>query len=162
MYKRRRVYGPRAKRSIDKRVVSVKQSSVGASNVTTVLATVTTPCTVLGIRWSFYVQGDAGTAGNAHDYVWAIIRAREGATLPTLNTTDAATFYTPEQDVLAFGAGTSRQDAAGDTDNPGNRWNGKSGSKRKLMIGDRVIFVANGIATETVRVEEMIQLFCMT
>ena len=163
MGKRRRlIVGSTSSRPVDKRIVSILKTGVTNTQQTTTLVTAATACTVFGIRWSFWVEGDAGTEGVQHPYAWAIVRQREGATLVSLNTGDANTFYTPEQDVLAFGYGTSRADATLNTSGgPGkHNWNDKSGSKRKLMIGDKIVFIINGIATETVRCEGGIQLFC--
>ena len=148
-------------RPVDKRIVSVLKSAVGTSQQTTTLVTATSACTVFGIRWSFWCDGDTGTEGAQHTYAWAIVRQREGATLVSLNTGDGNTFYTPEQDVLAFDQGHNRGDAAtasAMTDK--THWNDKTESKRKLMIGDKIVFIINGIATDTVRCEGSFQLFC--
>ena len=163
MGKRRRlVVASTSSRPVDKRIVSILKTGVTNTQQTTTLVTAATACTVFGIRWSFWVQGDAGTEGTQHPYAWAIVRQREGTTLVSLNTGDANTFYTPEQDVLAFGYGTSRSDASttSGVSPTKTNWNDKSGSKRKLIIGDKIVFIINGIATETVRCEGSIQLFC--
>ncbi len=163
-FKRRR--GPvgrvAAPRPIDKSIISISQATVGATKVSTTLITATTACTLLGIRWSFYIQGDAGTEGNAHDYVWWISYIQDGENATNPNLADAASFLSPEQNVLAFGIGTSRVDAAGSsTDTPLNeRWVGNTKTMRKLRIGDRVQFHVQGVATETVRCRGAVMFFC--
>ena len=164
MVKRQRTTGGFrvAVRPIDKRIINVLLTGVAAANQTTVLATTTSACTIVGLRWSFFVEGDAGTERLAHDYRWAIVKVDDGENPTALDSTDAGTFYSPEQQVMAWGTGTSRADAAGATNSGGMKstWNGKSKAMRKLRAGDRILFVIRGVATETVRCSDAVQLFC--
>ena len=160
MSKRRRTgSGFSAKRPIDKQLISINLNDVSATQQTTVLLAPTSPCTVLGIRWSLYVEGDAGTAGLKHDYRWAIVQLLDGTTANDLDGTDAGPLFEPEQHVLAYDVGTSAHTATTaivKTDT----YRGKTKAMRKLLVGDRVVFIIKGIATETVRVRGAVQLFC--
>jgi len=78
-----------------------------------------------------------------------------------MNSSNLATLYAPEQNVIAWGIGLSRTDAAGTTDiNVNDRWTGDSKSKRKLRIGDTLVLIVDGIATETVQTFGAVQFFC--
>ncbi len=98
----------RAKRPIDKSLIVVNQEATNSQSATT-LIDVKFPCTVMGIRWSLAVFGNT----TANELVsWAIVRVREGRSADTMDQTDGAHFYDPEQDVLAFGvARTTDRDA---------------------------------------------------
>ncbi len=78
-----------------------------------------------------------------------------------LSTTNGGTFYEPEQDVIAFGVGT---DFSTETSAAGHStalpWNNKTSSKRKFLVGDKLFFVSEGIATESHRVRGVVQIFC--
>ena len=163
MSKRRRgVGGVRvtAPRPIDKTLTVLTKTGVGSTTVTTDIFTATTACTALGVRWSFYVEGDSGTSGNPHDYIWAIALVPDGTSINAFSLTDAAQFYKPEQHLMAFGLSSSRTDAQEVTTNVTNAWNGQTKTMRKLRIGNKISFALKGIATETVRCRGVVQLFC--
>ena len=161
MSKRRRVSSEfSAKRPIDKALTAISLDDITATQKSTVLLAPVSACTALGIRWSLFVQGDAGTVGVPHDFRWAIIRLADGFTANTINGTDAGSFYDPEQDVLAFGVGTSFTSATANVGHDTPTWNGSTKSMRKLLVGDRIIFICKGEATNTVKVRGVIQLFC--
>ena len=163
MSKRRRVSvsGRTSKRPIDKSLVFILLNDVNATQQTAALSVGKTPCTIQGIRWSMLIEGDAGTVGNDHDYAWAIILVRDGFTANTIaNTANLAALYEPEQDVVAFGVGTSHSSSSATTGTVDANWAGKTKSMRKLKVGDVMQFAIRGIATETVRVRGCIQLFC--
>ena len=164
MSKRRRgVGGVRvtAPRPIDKTLTVLTKTTVGSSTVTTDIFTATTACTALGVRWNFYVEGDAGTEGTPHDYIWMIVLVPDGTSINAISLTDAAQFYKPEQHVMAFGLGSSRGDASGaDQSRVNLNWSGQTKTMRKLRIGDKITFGLKGIATETVRCRGVVQMFC--
>ncbi len=166
MPKRRRTYAGRTggTRPIDKQLIFVNMNDVNATQQSTVVLLASTACTVVGLRWSMFIEGNAGTVGNDHDYRWAIVVRRDGDGVPnSMGTVDGAEFYEPEQDVMAFGIGVDHGSATATTGaNPQLVWQGKSSSKRKLLIGDRIFFICEGLATETVRVRGVVQLFCKT
>ena len=162
MSKRRRTSaGFAAARPIDKQLISISLDDITATQKSTVLLAPSSACTVLEIRWSLYVEGDAGSVGSEHDYRWAIIQLLDGQTANTIQGTDAGPFYEPEQHCLAFGVRTNRLSSSATTGmTEPHIWNGKTKSMRKLRVGDRVIFICKGVATETSRVRGAVQLFC--
>ena len=116
MSKRRRTSaGFAAARPIDKQLISISLDDISATQQTTVLLAPSSACTILGIRWSFFIEGDAGTVSLPHDYRWAIIQLLDGQTANTLQGTDAGPFYEPEQHCLAFGVGTNRLSSSATT-----------------------------------------------
>ncbi len=142
------------RRPIDKKIIVVNKDGVDATQVSTVLVTATFPCTIVGLRWTFtFIQG-AGT-GNC-SWRWAIVLLKDGETIGTTSITDGADLYTPEQNVMTFGLGlidnnVVNQVSVGDTK-----------SMRKLMGGDRLVFVLTGVATNTVSCRGAVQFFCKT
>jgi len=142
------------KRPIDKALITVSKNGVNNTQATTTLATVTNPCTICGLRWSLSFLQDAG-AGNA-DLIWAIVVARDGNSANTLSQTDGATTYAPEQDVLTFGSTFI------DNNVETHLFEGTTKTMRKMLIGDRLIFIARGVATNTVGIRGVVQFFCKT
>lgn len=147
-------FGSRTKRPIDKSLISIAKNSVDASQVQTILITATFPCTIVGLRWSLSFTQDGGT-GDA-GLQWAVVVVRDGNTADTMSGADAASFYNPEQDVLAFGVGA--------IDNHGNvvTFDGNTKTMRKLKGGDQLIFIQLGNATDTTRSRGVVQFFCKT
>ena len=163
MSKRRRVFAGRvqAPRPVDKVMTSVSLGTISATQKQAVIFTATTACTVVGLRWSLYIEGNAGTEGVPHDYGWCIIKIDDGDTANDMDFANSAKFYAPEQNVMAAGVGSNRADAASAAvPTMKNNWNGSSASKRKMRIGDKISFACKGIATETVRAKGLVQLFC--
>ena len=161
MSKRRRTSaGFAAKRPIDKALININLNDVSATQQTTVLLAPAAACTVLGIRWSMFIEGDAGSVGSPHEFRWAIIQLPDGRTAEELDSTNAGSLYEPEQQVLAFGIGVSRVSSTSSVSQFVPTIVGKTKSMRKLRVGDRVVFIVKGIATETIRVRGIVQLFC--
>ena len=164
MSKRRRTFAGRghAPRPIDKQLTFINLNDVNATAQRTVLFSAPTACTILGIRWSLMFEGDAGSVGEHHDYRWIIVVVKDGdGNENNMSTTDASDFYTPEQNVLAFGVGTDNSSATSATGMQGPiTQTGKTKSMRKFLVGDRLLFAVEGIATETIRVRGVIQTFC--
>ncbi len=145
-----------AKRPVDKVMINISKTGVDATQVTTTLVTATFPCTVVGLRWDISLIVDAGSAPG--DYAWAIIILRDGFTQKTISLSDGGTFYAPEQDCIVFARGINQQVDIGS----GKHYNGSTKSMRKLMGGDKLIFLAVGVATQTTRIAGVIQFFCKT
>jgi len=143
-----------AKRPIDKSLVYVAKTNLGGSQVTTDLLTATFPCTVTGLRWSLGAIADAGSAETSAN--WAIVVVRDGLSADTLSLTDGASFYNPEQNVLAFGTGALGPHDSGYS----YQFVGETKTMRKLMGGDKLVFVALGQATNTVTIKGCVQFFC--
>lgn len=129
------------------------QLSPTASQVNTVLTTATFPCTITGLRW----VNSWASAHNARDQIaWAIVLLKENESLGNLALGNGSTLYTPEQNVLAFGVdyiGAQTASAGfGDVE-------GSTKTMRKLMGGDRLVFVAKSIVGQ-VDFQACVQFFC--
>ena len=145
---------PHAKRPIDKSLVAVQLTGINATDQSTTLLAVTFPCTMVGLRWSFTATQDAGTSTSFHH--WAIVRNPDGVVLGTLAISDAAAFFEPEQNCLVFGAGTIPNNV------DSTHYEGSTKTMRKLFVGDKLEFIVKGSATNTCRVDGVIQFFCKT
>ncbi len=143
-----------SKRPIDKALINVFKSGVDGTQVTTTLVTATFPCTVVGLRWDLSMLTDGGTTPGS--YGWAIVIVRDGVTVSTISLTDGGTFFAPEQDVMAYGSGVLQQIDIGS----GHHYNGSTKTMRKLMGGDKLLFLFIGVATQTTLVRGTIQFFC--
>ncbi len=142
------------RRPIDKKIIVVNKDGVDATQVTTVLVTATFPCTIVGLRWNFsFIQG-AGT-GNC-SFRWVIVLLKDGETIGTTSITDGADLYTPEQNVMTWGVGLI------DNNIEHQRFDGDTKSMRKLMGGDRLVWILTGVATNTVSCRGAVQFFCKT
>lgn len=143
-----------SRRPVDKSIICVTKAAVAAAQVTTDLVTATFPCTIVGLRWSISHLQDAGT-GASHLY-WAIIVLRDGQTADTVATSDGATLYNPEQEVLAWGVSNI------DNNTETKTMTGSTKTMRKLMGGDKLVFACIGVATNTSTVRAIVQFFCKT
>jgi len=149
------VSGSRAQRPIDKELKAVLQAPTTTPGAT-VLKTTTFPCTVVGLRWSLSAIGNTTTAGIIY---WAIVVVKDGNTVNSMAVSDAADFYTPEQNVLAFGSGytTDLDLAAG----PGAvQWEGSTKTMRKLMGGDVLQIISVTDSATAAAFRGVVQFFC--
>ncbi len=144
-----------SRRPIDKALINVVHVTVGASLQNTDLVSATFPCTVVGLRWNISVASDASTSISSH--AWAIVILRDGGTLGTMAVGNGATLYAPEQDVMVWGRG---QAAAADGKAQPVMYIGDTKTMRKLMGGDKLVFLCFGEATNTSAIEGCIQFFC--
>jgi len=141
------------KRPIDKKLINVSHITTVATQ-DTVLTTATFPCTITGLRWEISTIGGAAGLSNTR---WAIVIVRDGVTHGNIASSDASDFYTPEQDVMAFGSAFIQ-----DTDLNGqsvHHWGGTTKSMRKLMGGDQIVFLSSG-SVAVGAVAGVVQLFC--
>lgn len=151
----------RSKRPIDKKIVSILKSAIGAAQQTTILyAAATFPGTITGLRWDFNVIRTGGTADTAGNFSWAIVVQPAGTTTSTLSIADAASLYDPEQMVLAFGSGCTFNDAGGSSDSV--VYSGSTKAMRKLKTGDVLNFIVFGTATELHALHGAVQFFYKT
>lgn len=146
----------RAKRPIDKQLKVVTATALNATQDSVDLYTTTFPSTVTGLRWVLNFERDAGTNGSLATMGWAIIILPGGGTQGTLAIANTNDLYQPEQHVLAFGSGIDSQFNVG---GPGLMFSGSTKSMRKLKAGDKLQFVAKGVATETFAYHGTIQFF---
>ncbi len=139
------------KRPIDKGLVNVIQG-ISTTQDATVLITATFPCTITGLRWEIgLIGGPLATAVR-----WAIIIVRDGNIAGTIGASDAGDFYTPEQDVMAFGCVFLE-----DTDVGSSAFvvSGSTKSMRKLMGGDQIMFI-HSASQSNGTLNGVVQLFC--
>ena len=140
--------GTKARHVYDKHVISVTQA-LSTSQVATNLFTVVVPGTFVGLRWLIMVEG-----ANAGTGAWALIQVRDTVTASTMVVTDGGQFYSPEQDLLAFGrfGTTGGAEAIPISEN-------KSGATRKMHVGDHVQFIAIGDVASQGTIKATIQFF---
>lgn len=86
---------------------------------------------------------------------WALILVKDGNIVSTMSTSDAASFYEPEQNVLAFGVSD-----IGVLDQV--TWNDKTKTMRKVMAGDQVQLIAISDSAANTRLKGVVQFFCKT
>ena len=142
------------KRPIDKQLRVVVLTGLNATDQNTILVTTTFPCTIVGLRWDISVVQEAGTANCFGS--WCIVKEDQGQSVDTLGVADDASFYDPEQNVLAFGNWMI------DNNTNNEHFTGGTKTMRKLKVGDRLIFIAVGTATNTSQLRAQIQFFCKT
>ncbi len=142
------------KRPIDKGLVVVS-SAVSSTQQETVLITATFPCTATGLRWDMSFYGDTTGANNGF---WCIAIVRDGNAAATISLTDGAQLYQPEQDVLAFGS-FHFSDLDGGTGSAQQDISGSTKSMRKLMGGDKLVFVHKSTNIRGT-VSGCVQIFC--
>ncbi len=142
------------RRPVDKKLVVINHSSLDGTQQNTTLVTVTFPCTIVGIRWSMSIIQTAGTGSASHG--WCINVLRDGGTQKVLSLTDGSDFFTSESDCLAFGCGVI------DNNTTTIVYNGSTKTMRKMMGGDKLIFSALGVATNSSAILGCIQFFCKT
>ncbi len=148
---------PRARTTrVDKKLIAVAKLTLSTTQLTTDLITATFPCTITGLRWEFTVLNLSST-GNP-TFRWAIVRLKDGVTISTTSITDAADFYTPEQEVLTFGIGTV-SDTDGTVGPRSVHFSGSTKSMRKLMGGDKLVFLAI-CDVASVQMIGIVQFFC--
>ena len=149
------VVSPRAKRPIDKALISVSQA-VSTAQDSTVLYQIGTPGTMTGLRWSLSYRSDTTTADTLMS--WAIVVVHDGQTVSTLVLTDGTALYEPEQDVVAFGSAlcVDADTSAG----PRVRFfEGSSKGMRKLRVGDEVRLISISAQANAGVLAGAVQLF---
>ncbi len=149
-FKRRRIQA--AKRPIDKQLINVRFTTVAGTQVAEEIVAIASPCTITGLRWAFASIQDGGT-GQCR-FQWAIVVSFGGSAPSTMSLTSGSTVYSPEKDVMAFGVGLI------DNNTVTIVHEGSTKTMRKLMIGDTLDFIMLGIATDTVQITGIIQVFC--
>jgi len=156
--KRARSSAPRfqvaQKRPIDKNLLFIGKTN-SAGQQTTDLVTATYPCTITGLRWDLKTIGGAG--GNA-GVQWAIVLVKDGNSANNIAVSDGSTFYEPEQNVLAFGNMYVMDSDAG-TGNATDEDKGSTKTMRKLMGGDKLVFVTRASAANG-EINGIVQFFC--
>lgn len=142
------------KRPIDKALINVIKATIDATQVSTTLATASNACTITGIRWMIAHAQDAGTG--LCSLQWALVIVRDGNSANTINQSDAGSFYDPEQNCLVFAQSII------DNNTETKIFEGNTKTMRKMLIGDKLVFIAKGAATNTSTIRGTVQFFCKT
>lgn len=130
-------------RPTDKSIVRINKDINDTNQKNTVLITATFPCTVTGIRWNVHAYNETG---NLNTFFWAIVLVKEGESAKAFGTGDGNTFYTPEQNCLAFGSMI-----LGDKDGEQQVGDvmGSTKTMRKLQAGDQLMFICQWSIVDT-------------
>lgn len=156
--KRARTSGVRVQRPIDKELKAILQT-VTTTVVSTTLKTTTFPGTVVGLRWDLGAISLIATSDSA--IFWAIVVIPDGEAANTPAISDGADFYTPEQNVLAFG-----MTFVSDTDvGSGPRsvdMEGTTKTMRKLKSGDVLALVSLSSVAVSAQLRGVVQFFFKT
>ncbi len=157
MSKRRKVgvTNFRTARPIDKQLKAIKQT-VAATQLSSLLLTVTFPCTITGLRWELSVRNDHAAVDSIF---WALVIVRDGNIASAIGVSDAADFYAPETDVLAFGNIQLAPNNATTGDST-HTWNGSTKTMRKMMGGDTLQLLVDGSAAASKEFGGVVQFFC--
>lgn len=142
-----------ARRPIDKSLIAVQVVDFSSQQLIALQTSTVFPGTLTGLRWSLGFVNTAGTAITKMH--WSIVVVPQGTTASTMSQTNAATFYSPEQNVLAFGAGTSLTAVGAQN----IMFEGFTKTMRKLKVGDTVSLLVVGEATNTWTVHGVVQYF---
>ncbi len=146
--KRARTSGVRVQRPIDKELKAVLQTST-TTMVASTLKTTTFPGTIVGLRWSLgFLSAQAASDAFVR---WVIVVVPDGEAINTIGSSDGVDFYTPEQNVLAFGIIGIKDNDLGSGPTAANI-EGTTKTMRKLKQGDVLQFgtlasVANSFTT---------------
>ncbi len=111
------------------------------------------PGTLTGLRWSLGFTNTAGTGIGA--MFWCIVVVPQGTTASTMSTTNAATFYQPEQNILTFGAATTLTSVGAQN----VMFEGSTKTMRKLKVGDTVTLLAVAQTNEKWSGHGVVQFF---
>ncbi len=146
-----------APRPIDKQVVCSVHATLGTTQQNTILVTATFPCTIVGVRWAITGVSTMITANPLQ--FWAIHIVKEGATIPTLAVADGASFYNPEQNLIAFGCSYSRDSDVG-SGPAAHVWDGTTKAMRKMQGGDRLVLSSRSDQVASGNMVGVVQWFC--
>ncbi len=155
--KRRRTGGNvirAARRPIDKALIVVSQNTVASSNKVTILqAAAVFPFTLTGLRWSLSIQNTNGAS--LTQLFWVIVVIPQGTTASNIAISDASTLYSPEQNVLAFGAAFTTAASGAQL----ITHIGSTKTMRKFKVGDTMEFLSVAEDTNTWSVRGVVQFF---
>ncbi len=142
-----------AKRAVQKEVITVQKAAVDGSQSSTTIFTATVPGTMEGLRWDIAAMQDAGTGNTTMR--WAIVLVKSGDSANNISATDAATFYSPEGNLLVSGLHIQ----SGIDINTPNSEKGSTKTRRKMMAGDTIQMIMVAAATNTWAVSGIVQMF---
>jgi len=149
----------RAKRPIDKNLVSIGFIATSASQVETELYSANFPGTLTGLRWNLSAINLLGT--NAHRIWWAIVTSGDGVGATTITHTNAGPFYNPERNCLAFGCTYLHPNDSGNGPAIFN-WEGNTKTMRKFAVNEKLHFIALADGVDSIGVTGIVQFFMKT
>lgn len=146
----------RPTRPIDKSIIAVALTAT-SSIATSTLQTTTFPCTVVGLRWSLSILCAVTTTNPI--VAWAIVVVKDGNSANSISISNAADFYTPEQNVLAFG-----MSRVSDSDSGSGpkilQIDNSTKTMRKLKAGDLLQFICISDTASGANINGAVQFFC--
>lgn len=145
-----------ARRPIDKEL-KVVFKNMSAAQQQTILKTATFPCTLTGLRWD--ISANSILVSSPVTIHWCIVVVHDGNSANAMAISDAADFYTPEQDVLTFGI-TRLADADLGNGPSTTHWSGSTKTMRKLKQGDQLICLVQSTTAAVGAFIGIIQFFC--
>ena len=154
MSKRRR-FSKGAARPVDKQLISVSQA-ISTTQTDTKLLDITFPATLVGLRWAISFNGILTAAPT--NMSWAIVIVRDGETANTMNRSDGATFYSPEQNCLTFGIFRIPDTDAG-AGPVTIQWSDSTKTMRKMAVGDELHIIGEGSSASTGQMIGIVQFF---
>ena len=159
MSKRRRTFKRRAtaKRPIDKAITTIDRV---ITNTTTSgdLLQIVNAGTVTGLRWTWTFR--SVTQATAPQILWAIVYVRDGEIASSLDLSNLASMYDPEQNVLAFGSMLLEPNSS--TSAPTVvHVEGTSKAMRKMIDRDRLQLVSVSDALNATQMFGVVQYFVM-
>jgi len=147
VFRRFRGYARAPRARIDKKVETVNKTSSSTTQEQSILLTAAAPCMLNGMDIDLNFGPAIGST-----VFWAVVFVGDGYNASTLQTADGATMYEPEQNVLASGV----LHAGGSAITPGSTQHSRVKTKRKLMIGDQIIFVCKRVTAASTDVQGVI------
>ncbi len=142
-----------ARRPIDKSMIVVKSDDFTTQASIPIQTATIFPGTLTGLRWSLGFVNTTGTATT--QAFWCIVVVPQGTQASTMSTTNAATFYSPEQNVLTFGVATSLTSVGAQN----VMFEGSTKSMRKLKVSDTVVLLVVAQATQSWSLRGVVQFF---
>jgi len=108
------------------------------------------------LRWDLNFR--TNTSAVPPEFWWVLVIVKDGDSANPLDVSDLAQLYTPEQNVMAFGAG--RLQASTDSAGPKSiRMSEKTRTMRKMMEGDSLQFIITTSVSSAILVNGAIQFF---
>lgn len=131
--------------SISHKNVRVQYNTTNSQSSTTLLSSLTFPCTLAQLGWDFSLQN---TGASFISMLWFIVYVQEGNSASTINLTSGNTAYQPEQNVLAYGSYGAVSSSSGSATVKEDK--GMVYPNLRLNTGDRILLVSLGDSASTV------------
>lgn len=147
--------GYTTKRPIDKRLKAFGGDLTTTAQDSNIVYAASYPGTVTGLRWEISAINNNTAAAN--NITWAIVVNRDGLAPPTLGFN--GDFYTPEENVLAFGQQVIHAKGTGDSKGV---WQGNTKTMRKLQGGDEILLLVRTSVNASMTYVGLVQMFVKT